>query len=130
MDNNVGLPAPYWDYEEDASPPPPHPHLQAQDFLRETVFVLNVYAGDPSFVGLFISFVALTASFLTCLIIKMCQWRTARKRRRANALAVKIAENAPVNDSWEHEMEKQTEVRRAAPTDSDDDDDENGLRKK
>ena len=123
----MGLPAPYWDYEDDVSPPPPR--LRAQDVLRETVFVLNVYAENPGFVALFVSFIALAASFLTCSIIKVCNWRTARKRRRENALAVKIAEDAPVNDEWEHQLEKQMEVRRAAPTDSDDDD-ESSVRKK
>lgn len=86
--------------------------------------MLNVYTQKPQVVAAFVSAVALLASILTCLVMYTCQWCAARRRRRENALAVRIAENAPVNDEWEHEVEKQRHVMRAAPAESEDEEEE------
>ena len=108
-----GLPAPYWDYKDSAQQP-------KRDLLREAVLLLNIYTQKPQVVATFVSAVALAASVLTCLVMYACQWCAARRRRRENALAVRIAEDAPVNDEWEHQLEKQSAARRAAPAESED----------
>ena len=117
MNTGSGLPAPYWDYPNSrvSAPPPPK-----RDLLREAVFLLNVYTQKPEVVVAFVCAVALAASVLTCLVMYTCQWCAARRRRRENALAVRLAESAPVNDSWEHEMEKQSSMMHAAPPESED----------
>jgi hypothetical protein len=99
------------------------PATPKQNMLREAVFLLNVSTQQPQVVAAFVCLVALAASTLTCFGVYMCQWCAAQRRRRENALAVRIAENAPqtAGDDWEeHEIEKQLEVRRAAPSDSED----------
>ena len=47
----------------------------------------------------------------------------AKRRARDNALIVQIAEHAPEDDGDEHECEKHTHSRTAAPGDSDYEDD-------
>ena len=89
-----------------------------RDLLREALFLLNVYTQKPRVVATFLSVVALVASIFTCLIVYTYQYYAARRRRRENALAVRLAENAPVNDEWEFEMEKHIDVMRAAPSES------------
>jgi hypothetical protein len=130
MTTASGLPAPYWDYPDSsgvsAPPPPVYASGPKRDLLREAVFLLNVYTQKPQIVAAFVSTVALLASVLTCLVMYTCQWCAARRRRRENALAVRIAENAPVNDSWEHELEQQRDVLKAAPAESEDE--EEGVR--
>lgn len=92
--------------------------MSSQDFLKELVYVLNLYTKKPAVLAALLASVAAIASTLTCFI--MCVYRRyiMRKRRRENALAVRLAETAPVNDDYEHEIERRVEVRSAAPAGS------------
>ena len=58
-----------------------------------------------------------------CMIVRGVSAVVARRRRRHNALIVEIADYAPEDDCEEHELEKHTTARTAAPGDSDHEDD-------
>ena len=61
-------------------------------------------------------------SFVLCCSCTMCSLASRAKRQkrlRENALIVKMAEHAPVDDADEHEEEKHSHTRGAAPGDSD-----------
>lgn len=91
-----------------------------RDVLREAAFLLDLYTHNPPVAAAFVCALSLAASILMCFVVYMCQWRAAQRRRRENALAVRLAEIAPDDDEWEHEMEKQTNALRAAPSESED----------
>lgn len=61
------------------------------------------------------------AVVLAAMVASVRLWTVmlARQRRRHNALAVKIADQAPVDDGDEHEFERHGDTRTAAPGDSD-----------
>lgn len=98
--------------------PPPAPE---RDLLHEAGVIFNLYNYEPQLLATLVTTVAVVASIMTCFVFYTIQYYRARRRRRENALAVRLAETAPVNDDWDHEVEKQSSIRNAALTESDDD---------
>jgi len=94
---------------------------QKKDLFQEAIFLMNVYTQRPQVVAALVSAIALLASVLTCMVVYAYQWYFAWRRRQSNALAVHLAENAPVCDDWEHQLEKQCSMN-PAPSESEDDD--------
>ena len=60
---------------------------------------------------------------LLCALVRVVSVVRANERARSRRLAVQIADHAPVDDGDDHEDEKHSDMRAAAPGDSDFEDD-------
>ena len=97
-----------------------------RDAATQASNALHTHAGvelRPETAAVFSAVALFVAACLLGLGLRATKLLTLRQRRRDNALAVRIAQDAPEDDRDEHEYETRDDVRAAAPGDSDGEDD-------
>jgi len=78
---------------------------------------------QPETAAVFAATGLFAAAFLLGVAFRATRLLSQRRRQRNNDMAMRIALNAPEDDRDEHEYETRSDVRAAAPGDSDAEDD-------
>lgn len=92
------------------------------DAVERASSALHIHTGielRPETVALFSAASLFIVAFLLGVAFRATRLLSVRKRQRNNEIAVRIALNAPEDDRDEHEYETRSDVRAAAPGDSD-----------
>lgn len=96
------------------------------DAAQQASSALQTHVGietRPETAAVFTAGGVFVVAFILGLIVRAKRVVSQRRRRRHNALAVRLAQDAPEDDRDEHEYETRNDVRAAAPGDSDVEDD-------
>ena len=96
------------------------------DAVERASSALHTHTGvelRPETAAIFAATGLFAAAFLLGVAFRASQMLSVCKRKRNNEMAVRIALNAPEDDRDEHEYETRSDVRAAAPGDSDAEDD-------
>jgi len=96
------------------------------DAVERASSALHIHTGielRPETVALFSAASLFIVAFLLGVAFRATRLLSQRRRQRNNDMAMRIALNAPEDDRDEHEYETRSDVRAAAPGDSDAEDD-------
>ena len=99
-----------------------HTHSSARDGVYRLSLQLGIEVDPDTALWVAAGAVAVLA-VLVCLLWRIVVEARRRARMRNNALVVRMADEAPEDDEEEHELEKHSDARAAAPGDSDFEDD-------